>query len=213
MAMKLVAAAASMLAVTAASSAAHAEERAASFDWGKAIVDLDRYARTGAEQPLAQPGINVRGARVERPSLVNEPYVQNPGNAWFGVAPKVALVARDWASTFKIAGDRLSLVDAMRLSASTRMIVTRVRLNSARVTPFMQLGLGQWRVDRQIMPLTPRSIEVAGQFGGGIEVRLGERWQLACETTVTAIYREVREPNNLPETRLWSTMLAARAQF
>ena len=38
-------------------------------------------------------------------------------------------------------------------------------------------------------------------------------WQIACENTVTAIYREQREANNIPQTRLWSTMLAAKVEF
>ena len=116
----------------------------------------------------------------------------------------------------RLAGDRLSLVDAMRLSQSTRMIVTRVRfgdLQVSRVTPFAQVGLGQWRTDTNIMPLTPRSTEIAGQAGGGIEIQISRTWQLAAESSVTALYREQREDTSIPQTRFWSAMFASRFEF
>ena len=152
----------------------------------------------------------------DRPVSTADPYEGNPGNAWFGAAPRVSFVARDWGTSLRLAGDRLSLVDAMRLSQSTRMIVTRVRfgdLRFARVTPFAQVGLGQWRTDTNIMPLTPRSTEIAGQAGGGIEIQVSRSWQLALESSVTALYREQREDTSIPQTRFWSAMFASRLEF
>jgi hypothetical protein len=189
---------------------ASADDSRAGIDWMTKLVQLDQYARTGAERTqLTPPRIG------DRPGTT-EPYEQNPGNAWFGAAPRVTFVARDWATAYRLAGDRLSLVDAMRLSESTRMIVTRVRfgdLQVARVTPFAQVGLGQWRTDRNLMPLTPRSTEIAGQAGGGIEISVSQSWQLALESSVTALYREQREDNSIPQTRFWSTMFASRLEF
>jgi hypothetical protein len=188
---------------------AHADP-GGTLDWGKALVDLDAWARGNAEKPQATPSPTMNRERLE------QPYVHTAGNAWFGVAPSVTLVARDWASTYKIAGDRLSLVDALRLSESTRMVVSRVRLSSfnvSRLTPFAQLGVGQWRTDTNLVPVAVRSMEVATQVGGGIELSLTRSWQLAGEATATMIVRDEREYDNLPQTRIWSSTIASRITF
>jgi hypothetical protein len=193
---------------------ARADEGRSAIDWMEKLVQLDHFVRTGSERPqLVMPS---RANPGERPTQSLQPYEQNGGNAWFGVAPRVSFVARDWGSSLRLAGDRLSVVDAMRLSESTRMIVTRVRLSDlrvSRVTPFAQVGLGQWRTDTNIMPLTPRSTEIAGQAGGGIEIQLTGKWQLAVETSITALYREQREDTSIPQTRFWSAMFASRLEF
>lgn len=197
-------------AALATTSTALADESRGAIDWGRLLVQLDTFARTGAERP------SPAAPRGERPVATSEPYEQNPGNAWMGVAPRVAFVARDWATAYRLAGDRLSLVDALRLSESTRMVVTRVRfgdLRFDRVTPFAQIGVGQWRTDTNLMPFTPRSTEIAGQAGGGIEIQISRWWQMAAESTVTAIVRDSREANSIPQTRLWSVMLASRIEF
>lgn len=195
------AAAAAALAVTTSVAEAHAEPKG--VDWLRVIVELDRYARGAAED--ASP----TGPAAARAS---DPNPESMGNAWFGVAPRVALVARDWASSTRIAGDRLSLMDAMRLSASTRMVVGRARLSRARFAPFVQLGLGQWRVDRDYLPLTPATIEVAAQLGGGVEVRLAHGWQLAAEASATTLIRD-GQSDAVPQTILWGSKIAARVEL
>jgi hypothetical protein len=96
------------------------------------------------------------------------------------------------------------------------MVITRVRfgdLKIARVTPFAQVGLGQFRTDRRWMPFTPLSTEIAGQVGGGVEIRVSRAWQLAAEYSATGLYREEREANDIPQTGMWSVMLASRLAF
>src|SRR5690606_36543739 len=158
---RLATAAITAVAVTSSTSVAHADEPRG-VDWGKLIVQLDRFARTGSESTA----INPPPSPAPR-AAPEDPSPSNLGNAWFGVAPRVTLVARDWASSTRLAGDRLSVVDAIRLSASTRMVVGRARLSNARFAPFVQIGMGQWRVDRNYLPFTPSSIEVASQLGTG----------------------------------------------
>jgi hypothetical protein len=200
------------------STTAHADTAGrATLDWDRLIVGLDRFARTGdrAEKPnVSVPALHpTESATNERTQQL---YVQNAGNAWFGVAPRVSLVARDWGSAYKLAGDQLSLADSMRLSASTRMVMSRVRFGdfgSTLVTPFAQLGFGQWRTDTKVLPLTPSSMEVAAQVGGGVEIHVSRSWQIACETSATTFIRDAREEGNLPQTRLWSTMLASRLEW
>ena len=140
--------------------------------------------------------------------------MQNATNSWFSFAPSVSLVARDWSSAYRVAGgDRLALVDALRLTSSTRMVLTRVRLSDkSRITPFAQVGLGQWRTDPYLLPLTPRYEELAAQAAGGIEVRVHGTWQLALESTATMLYLERREAD-MPATHIFSTTIASRVEF
>jgi hypothetical protein len=206
MALKPAAAALVALGTTAITTAAQANEPRG-VDWTKVLVDLDRFARSGSERPTfptpyAQP----------RPQATDDPSPQNLGNAWFGVNPRVTLVARDWASSTRIAGDRLSVVESVRLAASTRMVVGRLRLNDTRFTPFLQVGLGQWRVDRRYLPFTPADIEVASQLGTGFELRLTSTWQLAAETSFISLIRD-RHSDTLPQTVMWSTLVATRIEF
>jgi hypothetical protein len=176
------------------------------IDWGRALVQLDAAMRGNSERPGTTPA-----PRADKPS--DDPFVMNGGNAVGGVTPRVAVVARDWATHYRLAGDRLSLADAMRLSSSTRMVISRVRFDAGVVRPFLQLGLGQWRTDTNLMPFTPRSTEIAGQAGGGLELQLTRSWQVACESSVTALYREQRESDDIPQTRMWSATIASRFEF
>jgi hypothetical protein len=182
----------------------------AGIDWGRLLVGLDQYVRHGAESPQLQTPVG------SQPEHVGQIYVHTAGNAWFGVAPSVTLVARDWGEAYRLAGDRLSVTDALRLSSSTRMVMTRVRLSDShisRITPFAQLGAGQWRTDTNLMPVLQRSTDVAAQVGGGIELRLTSAWQMACETSATILIRDQRESADISATKLWSTTLASRIEF
>jgi hypothetical protein len=198
------------LATTVATSA-HAESTSGpAIDWGRLLVGLDAYVRHGSESVQAQ------SATAPHDPNAPQMYVHNAGNAWFGVAPSVTLVARDWGEAYRLAGDRLSLTDALRLSSSTRMVLTRVRLSDShvsRITPFAQLGAGQWRTDTNIMPILLRSTEVAAQVGGGVELRLTSRWQVAFETAATLLIRDKRDDAAISATKLWGTTLASRLEW
>jgi len=186
-------------------------------DWSRVVADVDALTRRGAavlDSPRCSPAgcitdTNTTGARPERGMRFD---VQNTTNDWFGFKPTVSLVARDWGSSFRVAGDRLALVDVLRLTSSTRMVLTRVRLNDARVAPFVQVGLGQWRTDPLILPLTPRYEEVAAQVAAGVEVRVRGSWVLGLEQTGTILQRE-RGDKDLPSAHMWSTTLASRFDF
>jgi hypothetical protein len=131
---------------------------------------------------------------------------------WVGLSPHVALIARDWDAARVLVG-HLSPTDQIRLSRSSRMFVTRLRLADGRISPFAQLGLGQWRIDTDLMPVLPRDVELAGQLGGGFELTLSRLAALAVEVDYTLLYRERREPQMVSEPRLWGTFLVARMQF
>jgi hypothetical protein len=201
---------AAAIAATTLSSAAHAETGRATIDWARFLVELDAYARHGAEK---QTAVTTSATHAERTQQL---FVQTAGNAWFGVAPRVSLVARDWGNSYRISGDQLSVVDAMRLTSSTRMVMSRVRfgdIGTTLITPFAQLGFGQWRTDSKFLPLTPSSTEIAAQVGGGLELHVTRSFHVACETSATMFIRDEREAGALPQTRLWSTTLASRLEW
>ncbi len=210
MAQKLAAVAAAVIASTTIATTAYAGEPRG-VDWLKVLTELDQAARGNNGERPSTPAARPSSHRF---SPIDDPSPQNMGNAWFGVAPRVTLVARDWTSSTLLAGERMSLVEQIRLSESTRMVVGRARLSHARFTPFVQVGLGQWRVDKKHMPLLPNTIEVASQIGTGFELRLGRGWQLAAETTATTLIREGQQSSTtLPQTTMWSAFIASRVEF
>ena len=207
---------ATMFATSAAKADSSAREGGA--DWSRVLVELDIVARKGADV-LDAPRCSAAGCITEtnataaRPERAQKLNVQNTSNDWVGFAPTMSLVARDWGSAYRVAGNRLALVDALRLTSSTRMVLTRVRMSDARIAPFAQVGLGQWRTDPYLLPLTPRYEEIAAQAAGGVEIRLHGTWQVALESTMTMLYRESREAGDYPATHMWSTSFASRFEF
>lgn len=180
-------------------------------DWTKILGELDYMVRTGSTE---LPQTKFESKRQTPQLTVGDPSPQNMGNAWFGVAPKVTLVARDWSSSTRLMGDKMGFIENLRLAQSTRMVVGRVRLDSAnaRVIPFVQMGVGQWRVDRRYVPTMPLSVEVAGQLGAGFELRVSRRVQIAAEMTATRLIRYDIN-NHQPQNVLWSALIASRVQF
>ncbi|HLK41261.1 MAG TPA: hypothetical protein VKU41_31135 [Polyangiaceae bacterium] len=131
---------------------------------------------------------------------------------WLGASPDFSIVARDWGSTQLLVG-RLSLTDQSRVTRSSRMVVMRVRLTDGMLAPFAQLGLGQWRIDNDLLPTLPRDVELAGQLGGGFDLALARDVVLAVEGDYTLLYREQHEPQMVLGPHVWTTLLAARARF
>jgi hypothetical protein len=131
---------------------------------------------------------------------------------WFGLSPHLSLVARDWSGAQLLLG-HLVLTDQLRLSRSSRMVVTRFRLADGRIAPFAHVGLGQWRVDTDLMPVLPNDVELATQVGGGFEIALSRRATLAVEADDTILIRGAREPQMIAGPHVWGMFLAARARF
>jgi hypothetical protein len=204
-------------AILVASSLASSAAMADTNEWARVLSDLDAVARKGADV-LDSPRCTPAGCQTDTnataaaPERGVKPNVQDTTNDLVTFRPTVSLVARDWGSSFRVAGERLALVDALRLTASTRMVLTRFRMTDARISPFAQVGLGQWRTDPSLLPLTPSYMELAAQAAGGIELRLMGSWQIALESTMTSIYRE-RSDSSMPSPHVWSTAFASRVDF
>ncbi len=173
------------------------------FPWGQALLELHQKL-----QPAEQPTPAMPSLPISQPGL-DDPSPQNLGNAWFGAAPQMTVVLRNWAGSTRLAGTRLGLNDNVRLSESTRMLVGRARLPGARFVPFFQVGFGQWRVDPTVLPLTPRNEEVATQLGTGFEARITRRIFVAVEASMTTLLRDGIQ-HNVSDNSLWSTLVASR---
>jgi hypothetical protein len=131
---------------------------------------------------------------------------------WIGLSPRLSIVARDWSSSQRLWG-YMGLTDQLRLSRSSRMVVSRIRLADGRLAPFAQLGLGQWRVDTAVVPALPSDVELAAQIGAGFELRVTRGAVLALEVDRTDLYRPGRDPLSVACPHLWGALLAARAVF
>jgi hypothetical protein len=124
----------------------------------------------------------------------------------------VSLVARDWGGAQLLVG-HLTLIDQLRLSRSNRMIVTRVRIAQGPIVPFVHAGIGQWRVDTELLPMLPRDVETAAQLGAGFELALSRSIALAIEADHTLLIRGQHEPQMVSTPYLWGTSLAAKTVF
>lgn len=196
------------VAVTAVPSTAHAADETGSVDWTKfygAATDVmkGKFAKEAPTPP--------RATTEETSTRSNDP--SGLGTAWFGVAPKVSIVARDWGEGFRLYGAPMALSDELRLSRNTRMVLSRVRLGSGRITPFVQLGVGQWRIDTTALPGMRYGVEVATQTGFGIEAHLARRWDLVAETNTTYFIRDRREEQSVDSPRVFGAAVFSRFTY
>jgi hypothetical protein len=177
------------------------------IDWSKTFEHatdwLHRNSERGSQNEMLLPS----------EGLQTPPPPSQVGNAWFGAAPHVSLVARDWGNARRLAGGPLSVTDQLRLSRSNRMVVSRIRLGEGRLIPFAQLGVGQWRIDTDLLLGHLVDTEVAVQFGAGFELRIWDALALAVETDYTVLCRDIREPQNLPSPSFLGVMAASRVRF
>ncbi len=195
------------VAVTAVPRTACAADEAGSVEWDKlygAATDVMR-GKFVKEAPTAPRKTEDASVRSHEPSGL--------GNAWFGVAPKVSLVARDWGEGFRLYGAPMALSDELRLTRNTRMVMSRVRLGSGRITPFVQLGVGQWRIDTTSLPGMRYGVEIATQSGLGIEAHLAPRWDMVAEFNSTYFIRDRREAQSVDSPRVFGAAVFSRFTF
>jgi hypothetical protein len=126
--------------------------------WRTELADRATFGRPGSDQPLleAQPGLG-----------------------------RYSVVARDFDGPRLVMG-RLSATDQVRRGRSRRMMLLRGRLSDGPVTPFVQLGLGQYRVAPDVLG-PPHPLLLAGQAGAGIELSFTSWASLALEGDCTLV--------------------------
>lgn len=134
-------------------------------------------------------------------------------NGWLGVSPRFSLVARDWDGALPVAGRNVLLVDQMRPSRSSRMVVSRVRLADGKFVPFAQLGAGQWRPDPTLMPRGRVPTDFAAQVGVGWELQVAKSASLAWEFDYTMLLPDDQSSLELTRGRVIGSFLALRTAF
>ncbi len=115
-----------------------------------------------------------------------------------------SIVARDWNGSFALVGKDLAS-DNIRLTRSSRMLVSRVTLGDAKIKPFAHFAVGEWRYDPYLLPLMPRNQEYATQFSGGVAIELFKSTSFVWEADYTVLVRSTREPQNLPSPHVLGT--------
>jgi hypothetical protein len=186
---------------------------AAADDAVRLSLDWDKLAVLLHEGPASllprETGLSGLGGHAE---TVDQAHGGVP-STWIGMSPRLALVARDWGVTQVLWG-HLAVTDQFRLSRSSRMVVTRLRLVDGRLSPFLHVGVGQWRADTSVVASLSSDVVLAGQLGGGFELEVAPRTVIALQADCTMLYREGRgDGQTLASGQLWGTLLAARARF
>lgn len=144
---------------------------------------------TGASDPTSRTTTSTTAERAPVPEApAPSPAAEKPV---FDLAPSASLVARDWRGSMKLVGDRTMLVDDLRPTANSRMVVGRVSTAEARLTTFAQIGAGEWRVDTVMFPHARSYSETAGQVGGGFELRLPAQLRVSGEAQYTMLTRDM----------------------
>ena len=177
------------------------ESSASAMGGVRLSVDWSRLGDMLHDASRILPGDAREGA------LDHESDSREGGPRWLGASPYITLVARDWSGARRLLG-HLTLTDDVRVIRSCRMVFSRVRLSGGRIVPFAQAGLGQWRIDRDLMPALRQDMQPAGQLGGGFELDVGPRALFAVEASYTI-------PSHEPEVApyILAMVLAARATF
>lgn len=127
-------------------------------------------------------------------------------------APSASLVARDWRGSIRLMGDRTLVLDDFRTTASNRMVLARLATDS-RLATFVQLGIGQWRIDPAMFPTARSYSEVAAAIGSGFELRISSNVRVASEITYTALYRDLRYASDEVAPRSLDLALAIEGRF
>lgn len=176
------------------------------FRAGGAILAPESAASHGAPRGARLSEGSWRAGREDLDARASRGEVDAP----VGV-PDASLVARDWGGARMFVG-HLSPLDQIRLSHSSRMLVGRVRLPAGRVIPFAQLGLGQWRIDTDVVP-NRREVDYAAQLSYGFEYAITRFATVAFEADYTVLYRDQACSRRTNPPDLWGGFIAARAKF
>jgi hypothetical protein len=154
------------------------------------VEEADRWLTAAMYGPTIGTDLTRRAGdatTAERPSQHTTPTVQQ--QPLFDLSPNASVVARDWRGSMKVIGSRTMLVDDLRPTASNRLVMARLATD-ARLTTFVQAGVGEWRIDTAMFPNARSYSEIAGQVGAGFELRLSSSIRLAGEAQYTMLYHD-----------------------
>jgi hypothetical protein len=177
----------------------HAESMRLAVDWGRALALGESWVHDRKHhKDHASPIASLRHDSDDDES------------SFLGTNPRFSIVLRDWEGGHHLAGGLLSVTDAIRMSRSSRMLLSRMTMTSGQVMPFVQFGAGQWRVDKDMQPFLPKDVELAALLGCGFDFALTHNLAVALETDWTILYRETREATNIGAAHIFSSFAALR---
>jgi len=169
---------------------------------------------TAASEPIDHGATNrERSSTAERePASAGATGAEQRKPLFDLTAPTASVVARDWHGSMRIMGDRTLVLDDLRATASNRMVMGRLATDS-RMSTFVQVGLGQWRIDPAMFPTARSYSEIAGQVGSGVELRLSSRVRVASEVTYTALYHDLHYTSDEVAPRILAFAIAIDGRF
>lgn len=168
---------------------------------------------TAASDPSNHGGIAREGASTAERDLAKPSSMGAEQQAFIDFsAPSLSVVARDWHGSMRLMGDRTLVLDDLRATASNRMVVTRLATD-ARLSTFVQVGVGEWRIDPAMFPTARSYSEMAGQLGTGFELRISSRTRIASEVTYTALYRDLHYTSDEVAPRILAFAVAIDGRF
>ncbi|MDB5213469.1 MAG: hypothetical protein JWO86_1396 [Myxococcaceae bacterium] len=168
---------------------------------------------TAASDPSNHGGVAREGASTAEREVAKPNAIGAEQQALIDFSsPTLSVVARDWHGSMRIMGDRTLVLDDLRATSSNRMVVTRLATD-ARLSTFVQMGVGEWRIDPAMFPTARSYSEVAGQIGSGFELRLSSRARIAAEATYTALYRDLHYTSDEVAPRILAFAVAIDGRF
>jgi hypothetical protein len=168
---------------------------------------------TAASDPSNHGGVEREGSSTAERDLVEPSSVGAEHPALMDLsAPSLSVVARDWHGSMRLMGDRTLVLDDLRATASNRMVLTRLA-TEGRLSTFVQVGVGEWRIDPAMFPNARSYSEIAGQLGGGFELRLSSSTRIASEVSYTALYRDLHYTSDEVAPRMLAFAVAIDGRF
>lgn len=211
-----------LLAVVAVAQPALAEGNAAAKQEGTRpdlVGEAERWLTMAAAGPTvaSEPSLHGGSARdgastAEREQAAPSALGAEKTPLFTLAAPSASVVARDWHGSMRLMGARTLVLDDLRATASNRMIVGRIATDS-RISPFVQMGIGEWRIDPAMFPTARSYSELAGQVGTGLELRITSRFRIAGEATYTALYRDLHYTSDEVAPRILAFAVAIDGRF
>lgn len=160
------------------------------------------------------------GARPEADRPPTSTPEAKPVNPDARFLPRPSLLLRDWRESFVVAGAPALLVDDIRPFATNRVALARLtapaietKRATLSVSPFAQVGAGEWRIDPVLIPAMPIASTYAGQIGGGLEITIARQVHIAAEGQTTYLYGAQPWSGNVTMPRVLSGVVALQARF
>jgi hypothetical protein len=200
------------LLVVAIAAPAFAAETAPKVSFENWVGEGHRWlvAATAGPTAASEPTTRTGSATAER--ATPDKVIAAEQKPFVDFSPNLSVIARDWRGSTKLIGDRRMLVDDLRPTASHRMFIGRIATD-ARLSLFAQAGAGEWRIDTVMFPSARSYSELAGQVGGGFELRITPNLRIGGEAQYTMLSRDLTFTADEVAPRILAFVLAIDGRF